>query len=145
MNDVSQIVVSIVTMLGVVFAGAGLEWIKGVVSKARTKNDAAAAIREDAAAIRDELREELERKREELAEVFEELEQTRREFNMLVDDYLAVKAEFIVIFGILSPAARAGVISDEELTEIRLWMKRIKESRLLKPRKDLLDTTKTGQ
>lgn len=85
--NLSDYAIPIIALLGTLFGGAGLEFIKRWLGKAKDKEDTATALR-------NELRGELTSLKQELAEVEKELDEWKAKYYDVVEKYLTVKIQY---------------------------------------------------
>ena len=85
--NLSDDALPIIALLGTIFGGAGLEFIKRWLGKAKDKDDTATALR-------NELRGELTSLKQELAEVEKELDDWKAKYYDVVEKYLTVKIQY---------------------------------------------------
>lgn len=85
--DWGNYTIPIIALLGTLFGGAGLEFIKRWLGKAKEKDDTATALR-------NELRGELTSIKNELATVERELDEWKAKYYEVVEKYLTVKIQY---------------------------------------------------
>lgn len=85
--DWGNYAIPIIALLGTIFGGAGLEFVKRWLSKAKDKDDTATQLR-------NELRGELTSIKTELANVEKELDEWKAKYYEVVEKYLTVKIQY---------------------------------------------------
>ena len=85
--DWGNYAIPIIALLGTIFGGAGLEFIKRWLGKAKEKDDTATALR-------NELRGELTSLKTELSNVERELDEWKAKYYEVVEKYLTVKIQY---------------------------------------------------
>ena len=83
----SDYAIPIIALVGTIFGGAGLEFIKRWLGKAKERDDTATALR-------NELRGELTSIKQELANVEKELDEWKTKYYDVVEKYLTVKIQY---------------------------------------------------
>lgn len=83
----SDYAIPIIALVGTMFGGAGLEFIKRWLGKAKERDDTATALR-------NELRGELTSIKQELAAVEKELDEWKTKYYDVVEKYLTVKIQY---------------------------------------------------
>lgn len=87
MGFLSDNAIPLIALAGTIFGGAGLEFIKRWLGKAKEKDDTATALR-------NELRGELTSLKTELAGVEKELDEWKQKYYDVVEKYLTVKIQY---------------------------------------------------
>lgn len=108
MESLGDYAIPIIALLGTLFGGAGLEFIKRWLGKAKEKDDTATALR-------NELRGELTSLKQELAAVEKELDEWKAKYYDVVEKYLTVKIQYENLLRQMSEQKKV-----EEPTEIVL-------------------------
>jgi uncharacterized protein (DUF3084 family) len=85
--DLTDYAIPIIALLGTIFGGAGLEFIKRWLGKAKEKDDTATNLR-------NELRTELTALKAEMAAVEKELDEWKAKYYDVVEKYLTVKIQY---------------------------------------------------
>jgi hypothetical protein len=85
--DFGNYTIPIIALLGTLFGGAGLEFIKRWLGKAKERDDTATALR-------NELRGELTSLKKELANVEKELDEWKAKYYEVVERYLTIKIQY---------------------------------------------------
>lgn len=87
--------ISLIALLGALFGGAGLEFIRRWLDKAKEKDDTATALR-------NELRSELTALKTELQGVERELDEWKAKYYEVVEKYITIKVQYENILRILA-------------------------------------------
>ena len=85
--DFSNYAIPLIALIGTIFGGAGLEFVKRWLGKAKDKDDTATALR-------NELRGELTSLKTELSNVERELDEWKAKYYDVVEKYLTVKIQY---------------------------------------------------
>jgi uncharacterized protein (DUF3084 family) len=111
MADMGNYTIPLIALLGTIFGGAGLEFIKRWLNKAKEKDDTATALR-------NELRSELTGLKTEMQAVEKELDEWKAKYYDVVEKYLTIKIQYEQALRQLNAAniAAAEVKMPERLT-----------------------------